>query len=263
MKTKAILAFCFGLAICAQEPKTAAEWQQLAIKQHSEGHYREAAENFQKAIDAGAPKITRYNLSCALARLGESDRAMSILTTMVENGATLPLATDKDLASLRERADFRALIARMQSNAEPCKDPQRHPEFRTFDFWIGEWDVFNRAGTKVGDSRIDLILKDCTILENWTGTAGGSGKSFNSYNPLLKKWQQFWTADAGNTIYFVGEGGNGVMRLRADAKANGLPSDRRLTFTKLPEGKVRQHSERSTPDGWTTEYDFTYVPKKR
>ena len=233
------------------------------MKQHTEGHYREAAESWQKAIEAGAPRITHFNLACAFARLGEADQAMSLLNRMVENGAILPLATDKDLESLRERADFQALMTRMKTNLEPCKDPQRHPEFRVFDFWIGEWDVFDRAGNKAGDSKIELILKDCTLQENWTGTTGGSGKSYNSYSPQLKKWQQFWTADSGNTIYFVGEGSDGVMRFIADAKTNGLPNDRRLTFTKLPEGKVRQHSERSTPDGWATEYDFTYVPKKR
>jgi hypothetical protein len=39
---------------------------------------------------------------------------------------------------------------------------------------------------------------------------------------------------------------------------------RHLTFTPLPEGKVRQLSESSMDGGktWTTEYDFVYVKKQ-
>ena len=40
---------------------------------------------------------------------------------------------------------------------------------------------------------------------------------------------------------------------------------RHLTFSKLPDAKVRQLSERSTDGGktWITEYDFTYAPKSK
>ena len=84
-------------------------------------------------------------------------------------------------------------------NAAPCKDPTR-PEYRQFDFWTGEWDVFaNGSTTQVGSNSIQLILNDCVIYENWTARGGGEGKSFNKYNPVQKQWEQYWMARYGSS----------------------------------------------------------------
>src|ERR1051326_6556908 len=174
MRTILLWTICLAAILRAQEPKTAAEWQDAAMKQHKAGNFREAAESWQKALDAGAPRVVRYNLACALARLGEADRAMSILNMMAENGAIMPLATDEDLAGLRGRADFQALVVKSRANAEPCKNPTCHPEYRAFDFWIGDWDVFDPAGKKVGASRIKRIWKDSRILKIGSGLDGGT-----------------------------------------------------------------------------------------
>ena len=37
---------------------------------------------------------------------------------------------------------FGCLHAQPGNQAAPCKDP-KNPEYRQFDFWIGEWDVFD------------------------------------------------------------------------------------------------------------------------
>ena len=154
-------------------------------------------------------------------------------------------------------------LAAQQKPPEPCKDAAAHPEFRGLDFWIGDWDVF--AGPqKVGESHVEPILKNCVIYENWTGGNGSSGKSFNIYNPALKKWQQYWVQDTGNAIYFLGDAKDGELVYTAEARTQkGEPYTRKMTFTRLPDGKVRQFSQRSM-DGknWNTEYDFVYAPRK-
>ena len=71
----------------------------------------------------------------------------------------------------------------------PCSSPQ----FRQFDFWIGEWDVFGKTGQKAGDSKISLILDSCIILEEWTSAnmqqgLRYAGKSFNTWNAATKEW---------------------------------------------------------------------------
>ena len=63
--------------------------------------------------------------------------------------------------------------------------PCGRPEFRQFDFWIGEWEAYGVNGKKGGDSKISLILDSCIILEEWTsaGVQQGlryAGKSFNT-----------------------------------------------------------------------------------
>ena len=154
------------------------------------------------------------------------------------------------------------------SAQKPCS----RPEFRQFDFWIGEWEAFAPNGNKGGDSKISLILDSCVILEEWTSVNAQqgliyTGKSFNSYNAASKQWQQTWTDNTGNTTEFLrGEGSNGKIIYYADKVAGpqGKTFMRRLTFTKLSADKVRQFSELSNDEGktWTAEYDLEYRRKK-
>ncbi len=268
---RAILLFCGPALIflpAAQDPKDANGWEQLGLTQLGAGHYREAAANFQKALDAGYPTYGKYNLACALARLGETAKALDLLTEVTAAGVgPLPLAGDEDLTSLRSEPRFQALLQAARESSEPCLHPGKHPEYRQLDFWVGNWDVFNERGIKVGESRVDLILKDCVVFENWNGIEGDgdAGKSFNKYDPPSGKWEQFWVADTGTTTYFIGELVDGEMRYTHEHKLkDGRTLLRHLTFSRLPQGKVRQVSQRSMDGGktWVTEYDFTYVPRK-
>ncbi|MEI2739165.1 MAG: hypothetical protein V9F01_10295 [Chitinophagaceae bacterium] len=158
------------------------------------------------------------------------------------------------------------------SSAGFSQKPCSRPEFRQFDFWIGEWEAFAPNGTKGGDSKISVILDSCVILEEWTSANAQqgliyTGKSFNSYNAATKQWQQTWTDNTGNTTEFLrGEGGSGKIVYYADKVAgpDGKVFMRRLTFTKLSNDKVRQFGERSDDGGktWLTEYDLEYRRKK-
>lgn len=259
-------ASLLALPMLAQDPKDANGWEQLGMSQQGKGAYREAAASFQKALDAGYPPNGKYNLACALARLGESEKAIALLQELSDAGVgPLPLATDTDMDSLRKDSRFQAILQRAREAMEPCLHPDKHPEYRQLDFWLGKWDVFDPAGTKVGESHVDLILKNCVVSENWTDTVGGAGKSYNKYNVAAGKWEQFWVADNGTTTYFTGEAGDGEMRYVHERKLkDGRTLIRHMTFSKLSEGKVRQFSQRSLDGGktWITEYDFTYVPRK-
>jgi hypothetical protein len=165
-----------------------------------------------------------------------------------------------------------SLVLCIEVTSAIAQKPCDRPEFRQFDFWIGNWEAFGPKGKKAGDSKISIILDSCVILEEWTSAAAQqgliySGKSFNSYNDATKKWQQTWTDNTGNTTEFLrGEGSNGKIVFYAD-KVTGSKGEifmRRLTFTKLSDDKVRQFGERSDNSGktWTTEYDLEYRRKK-
>ena len=140
--------------------------------------------------------------------------------------------------------------------------------YRQFDFWIGDWEVFGKNGSKAGDSHIELILDSCIILENWksaTATKGiyYSGKSFNTYNASTGQWQQTWVDNVGGTTeYLKGAAEQDKVIFHADnQKANdGKIFQRRLTFHRLSKDKVRQHGERSNDGGktWTTDFDLEY-----
>src|SRR5262245_47001669 len=97
------------------------------------------------------------------------------------------------------------LSTKLNAQKVPCN---ADPIYRQFDFWIGEWEVYGKNGRKAGDSKIELILDSCIILENWKSASlfNGlyySGKSFNTYNSATKQWQQTWVDNVGGTTEFL------------------------------------------------------------
>lgn len=141
-----------------------------------------------------------------------------------------------------------------------CEDK---PEVRQFDFWVGEWKVLVTGTENVaGQNSIQLINQSCALLENWTGTRGGTGKSVNFYNAATGKWHQTWIDNQGGVTFFTGEHRDNAMRFEGErVGANGTTSPVRLTFTKLAADTVRQLGEGTSDGGltWTVQYDLTYV----
>jgi len=155
--------------------------------------------------------------------------------------------------------------------AQNSKLPCSKPEYRQFDFWIGEWEAFAPTGKKGGDSKISLMLDSCTILEEWTSTGlqNGiryAGKSYNMYNAAQKRWQQYWVDNTGSiTQYFNGHYEDGKMIVQTDnEKVNDtLWQIQKMTFYNLGPDKVRQHGETSSDNGktWVTSFDLEYRRK--
>jgi hypothetical protein len=150
----------------------------------------------------------------------------------------------------------------------PCSSP----EYRQFDFWIGEWEVYGLNGQKAGDSKISLILDSCIILEEWTSAnisrgVRYAGKSFNTYNSRTKQWQQTWVDNVGgSTEYLKGQLEKNIMVFSTYSFqfSKDTMAVRRLSFTNISKEKVRQHAEITKDDGksWATEYDLEYRRKK-
>jgi len=158
------------------------------------------------------------------------------------------------------------LLSMAQNNQRPrCAD---QPVYRQFDFWVGEWNVFATNGQQAGTSKVERLLDSCVLLENWYATRGSTGKSFNTYNALKAKWQQYWVDDSGGvTEYINGRFENGSMIMETEKIP--LPNQQgfrimRMTFTPLSKDKVRQHGENSIDGGqtWKTDFDLEYRRKQ-
>jgi hypothetical protein len=143
--------------------------------------------------------------------------------------------------------------AESQQNPQPCKNS---PEFRQFDFWIGEWEVFVND-KPAGSNSIQLILDDCVIFENWTGQKGYTGKSFNLFDSSVGKWKQFWVDNRGGLLTFEGEYKEGKLLFTGEIRdSSGAKLQQRLTFFDLPDDVVRQLWEQSKDQGKTWEVVF-------
>ena len=188
---------------------------------------------------------------------GDKEKAFAVLDELAKTGfgGVNILNADDGLLSLRADPRWKAAMDTMQKNAHPCLSG---PEFRQFDYWLGEWDV-EIGGQKLAKSSIQLILDDCVVFENYTGQGGYSGKSFSLYDASTKKWEQRYVDTVGALHNWSGGLDNGVMTFRWDHD-NTL---NRMTYTKEGPDRVRQILETST-DGktWTKTYDGLYIRRR-
>ncbi|WP_348261366.1 hypothetical protein P8935_16370 [Telmatobacter sp. DSM 110680] len=255
-------------ALTQRSPENPRFWYRLSVSARQEKHYEVALSAMQKAKTLGASKnlpnfIADYEIAIILAGMGDADRALASLKASANGGFSQPnrLANDPEWSSLRSNPQFMALSKQVQHNAAPCEDA----EFRQFDFWIGDWDVASASdGTHQGSSHVAKEMDGCVIWENWT-SAGGPyfGKSYNTWNVNLKRWEQYWVDNAAGVIFFHGGIKDGVMDYWTDDVP--LPTGgtllRHLQFFNLGPDKVRQFSQGSNDGGknWHVEYDFIYT----
>lgn len=141
---------------------------------------------------------------------------------------------------------------------EICKQAR----FHEFDFWIGEWEVFGPAGKKVGENRISVVNKGCTLAEHWTNTSGGEGRSYNALDAATKTWHQFWSDDQGGTLWLSGGLREGAMVMEGESPSasTGKPQRQRISWTPNADGSVRQLWETSDDGGasWQVSFDGHY-----
>jgi hypothetical protein len=138
------------------------------------------------------------------------------------------------------------------------------PEYRQFDFWIGEWNVVGPRGGQAGVNRIESTLGGCVIQEHWQGTGGANGSSFNVYQASDKSWNQIWVDNQGHLLVLKGGMKDGKMDMEGETRRPSGETDRnRVTWEPLGKDKVRQLWTSSSDGGktWTTVFDGTYTRK--
>ena len=239
------------------DPSDGASWYGLSRSLHEGGQNEEAAAAYEKTLELGANLgRTLYHYARLAAANGDSSKAIELLRRTQTDGVFLPyqiLMGTSEFEPLKSDAAFQELANALK----PCTAP----EYRHFDFWIGEWEVEAPNGQPAGTNRIARIQGDCALHEQWTSAGGGTGTSFSTYNTTKKKWQQFWVDAQGTVLEIEGGLENGAMVMRSNPDASPV---NRITWTPNDDGSVRQHWETSADGGatWTTAFDGTYRKKK-
>lgn len=251
--------------ITKEEPKNGRAWYLMAMSYHSLGKYPEAIAAFEKNLGINPQNATAmYNIACGYSRLKQADKAFEWLEkTVTANGQVMRnFESDADLENLRTDARFANLREKVDRAVKPC---QFSDHSRQLDFWIGKWDVFAPNGQKAGVNIIEPFADGCSLMENWTATGGGNGKSINYYDAATQKWYQHWIGSGGGAVRYEGSFKDGAMRFEAETTApNGQKVLNRLTFSKNDDGSVRQFAEISNDGGktWNVSYDLKYVKAK-
>ncbi len=154
-----------------------------------------------------------------------------------------------------------------QENKFPCEADEN---YQKLNFWVGEWDVYDKDNNLVGHNKIEKILHDCAIIENWTSAGGNKGKSFFYYNNYKNEWNQVWITEnairRGGTKEkkLIEEFEDGSLRFQGSYpfKENVIVHDR-TTLTPLEDGRVKQLIEWSSDGGetWNESFLAYYVKK--
>lgn len=256
------------LRLTAEAPTRANLWYRLGVAARAEKQYDISLDAFDKAKTLGANKglpasLADYEIASTYAAKGDASKAFELLKQSADAGFALAsrLDNEEEWSALRTTDSFLALAKQVHHNATPCDDPQ----FRQLDFWLGDWDVTSAAsGLPQGTSHVSREMGGCVVWENWT-SAGGPyfGKSYNTYNVALKRWEQYWVDNAAGVIFFHGSLQDNVMDYWTDdvpQTAGGVLRSH-LQFIPLGPDKVRQFSRASTDNGktWQVQYDFIYT----
>jgi tetratricopeptide (TPR) repeat protein len=253
--------------ITKESPTDGGAWYRLGRAQEELGRFNEALAAFQKAAALSfQPGLTKVRIAACFAALSEPDKALTMLDQLASSGFPLKQVIDDEprFAALQLDPRYKTIIDRIEINGAPCKNT-KVPEYRQLDFWVGQWDVFDAHGNQVAADNVDLILKGCVISENWTDALGAEGKSYSRYNAPMKQWEQYWVDEGPTRMFFTGHFEHGEMRFQTEGFTNaGEPVKRRLTFSELSDGSVRQLAEISKDSGanFKVEYDLTYKKRK-
>jgi hypothetical protein len=97
------------------------------------------------------------------------------------------------------------------------------PEYRQFDFWVGDWDVVPnpatrppgapppQPGRKPPRNIISKTQGGCVVHENWDDGTGGTGESYNVFDRVKRQWHQTWVDNGGGLHSYWGELKDGSM----------------------------------------------------
>jgi len=140
------------------------------------------------------------------------------------------------------------------------------PEYRQFDFWLGDWiayDLQKEEEIVAGYNTIVLLQDSCVLQENWSSGSGAySGTSYNWYDRENDRWHQSWIDNQGGSLRLSGKLEAGKMVLYSEPMngSKGQVMINRITWTPGSDGTVRQHWELSRDRGgsWETLFDGLY-----
>jgi tetratricopeptide (TPR) repeat protein len=244
----------------------------MAFCNHYMGRYDEAVKLYTDVLNRKhspglhAQLYSRMAMTYSMKK--DKQQALTFLDSAVANGYlnAYELENSGDFKFIRNEAAFKKIYTTAYNAAYPCKS---RPGARLFDFWIGEWDVFNNQypNSRVGSSVIQDVSGGCTILENYQSSGNlYSGKSQNWYDTTTKKWTQVWIGAGGDYQTFTdGEYKDGAMRFKfQQPDANGVMQPGNFIFYNLGPNKVSQYNDLSNDGGKTFQvvYDFIYVRRQ-
>tara|TARA_R110002073_G_scaffold279026_1_gene442974 strand:+ start:233461 stop:234006 length:546 start_codon:yes stop_codon:yes gene_type:complete len=134
---------------------------------------------------------------------------------------------------------------------------------QSFDFWIGDWTVYDSNGNILGTNSIKKEYDNCVLWEQWKSAGINHGTSYNYYNTSDKTWNQVWIDNSGYNLTLKGNYIDGKMILKSNL-LQGENGDyyNQITWNTNKDGSVLQTWEVFNKDGKKTQELFKGIYKK-
>ena len=150
------------------------------------------------------------------------------------------------------------------ASAKPCSGP----EFRTLDFWVGDWVAQDQNGQAIGTNRITRDeYGDCVITEHFRlGDGSMIGHSVSIYRPGLKQWRQTWVDSQNSFFDLVGgpvSGSDHVFVFENKRVTDAQPFQRMIWEDVKPDSFTwRWQSRARANQPWADSWVILYKRKK-
>lgn len=123
--------------------------------------------------------------------------------------------------------------------------------------------MLDQKGNLVGTNEITRASEGCAIREQWMSASGKAGMSINYYDPAGKKWHQDWVGGDGTILHLRGGLKEKAIVLTGESKGTKGTVINRITWTPMPDGKVKQHWETSANTGKSWQNSFVGIYEKQ
>jgi hypothetical protein len=136
--------------------------------------------------------------------------------------------------------------------------------YRSFDFWIGDWDTFDTDAPNkpsVARNHVDAILDGCVLREDYDQFDGHHGQSFTIYDASCKVWHQSWVTNRGELLVMEGtQQGRQIVLSGIDTRRHVLM---RVSWEPQGDG-VREIATQSSDKGehWQPVFDIVFRPHR-
>lgn len=154
----------------------------------------------------------------------------------------------------------------MSDTVTPCSSP----EFRQFDFWLGQWELTwpaEQTGGQAGDTahgtnRIERLFGDCAISETFA-TADGTfrGRSLSVFDRREGTWRQTWVDSTGGYLSLTGGyNGDTMELLTEEVERDDRLVVQRMVFSDIGPDSLNWAWQNSVDGGatWKDAWTITY-----
>jgi hypothetical protein len=146
-----------------------------------------------------------------------------------------------------------------ENNCACCSE-----DYNQFNFWLGEWDVYNTSNNLVGTNSISKQYDNCVIKEKWVSVGKNRGTSINFYDKSDGYWHQIWVDNSGYILNLKGKFLNGSMILKSEIIENEKGNYyNQISWTKNTDNTVTQLWEVFSENNDKLSEAFRGIYKKR